>query len=109
MLDRAPPDAKPAPPPGAERGRKRALRRERDRRHYRRSTAELAVAPVEYSREMVDHLIRLHWLDRSKASDPALSDDDNEIPSSPRWQALNRLYSRRPRKRAAQQTIEGEQ
>jgi hypothetical protein len=63
MLDR---------PPASDRQRdtKRELRRARDRRRYQRRVAGLAVAEVEYSRDVVNYLVRWHWLDDSNAHDP---------------------------------------
>ena len=37
------------------------LKRARDRRHYRRQLAELAVAPVEYSGATIDYLEKYGW------------------------------------------------
>ncbi|MCS3497482.1 hypothetical protein M2189_003559 [Bradyrhizobium japonicum] len=57
--------------PPADVDRKRDRKRARDRRRYRREIAGLRVAPVEYSGELVDYLVKYSWLSKSKKDDVA--------------------------------------
>ena len=62
MLDRPPSGSKPLPST-----RREALRRLRDARHRRRLKQGLAVVPVEVSADVVNWLLRIHWLSEDKA------------------------------------------
>jgi hypothetical protein len=56
-------------PPGRKAARKRELRRLRTARYRRNQAGGVAVAPVPYNGEILNFLVRTHWLDEHDAYD----------------------------------------